>query len=341
MASYVVIRSESSGDGVQAFDPARHMREVAELVGSVFADELDPRGRGAVRDMRLAGSLSPFLGGLLSVALFNDAIAGYVWVKDGHVVGNVTLQSMDGVGLRWRISNVAVAPEYRGRGIARALMQAGIREIADRGGNWALLQVRADNDIAHRLYLNMGFTDICRDGSWSLPVLPARLPQPDPRVKFEPLHLGHGRLWLDLARAARPALAQWAEPLNPSDYTLTLEGWTGERLGRLTGLYVVERWAIWQGDVLAAALETRSNAFTGQDTMRFAVRPAARGSLEAALVARGLLSLAAHGRRPVAVQHSGDHAEGVVALAAAGFRVQRDLITMRRAISPADSRRTF
>jgi hypothetical protein len=56
-------------------------------------------------------------------------------------------------------------------------------------------------------------------------------------------------------------------------------------------------------------------------------------------VARGLLSLAGRGRRPIVVQHSGDHAEGVAALAAAGFHVQRDLITMRRAITPADTRR--
>jgi ribosomal protein S18 acetylase RimI-like enzyme len=339
MASYAVIRSESSGDGLQAFDPARHMREVAELVGSVFADELDNRGRGAVRDMRLAGSLSPFLGGLLSMALFNDAIAGYVWVKDGRVVGNVTLQSMDGIGSRWRISNVAVTPEHRGQGIARALMQASVREIAERGGNWALLQVRADNDIAHRLYLNLGFADICRDGAWRLPVPPARPTAIDLGVKFEPLHVGAGRLWLELARAARPALAQWAEPLNPSDYTMTLERWTGESLGKLTGLYAVERWAVWHGDILNAALETVSNALTGQDTLRFAVRPTVRGSLEAAIMARGLRSLAARGRRPVVVQHSGDHSEGVAALSAAGFLVQRDLITMRRALTPADSRR--
>jgi ribosomal protein S18 acetylase RimI-like enzyme len=339
MASYAVIRSESSGDGVQPFDPTQHMREVAELVGNVFADELDNRGRGAVRDMRFAGSLSPFLGGLLSMALFNDSIAGYVWVKDGRVVGNVTLQSMDTVGARWRISNVAVAPEHRGQGIARALMQASIREIAERGGNWAVLQVRADNDIAHQLYLHLGFVDICRDGIWRLPVPPVRPPEVDPGVTFERLHVGSGRLWLELARAARPALAQWADPLNPADYTMTLERWSGEGLGRLTGLYVVERWAVWQGDVLAAALETVSNALSGQDSVRFAVRPGARGNLETALVARGLGALAARGRRPVVVQHSGDHIEGVAALSAAGFCVQRDLITMRRAMSPADSRR--
>ena len=90
------------------------MRQVAQLVSSVFADELDDRGRSALREMEFAGRLSPFLGGLTSLALFSDDLYGYVWTEDGRVVGNVSLQQGDESGLRWRISNVAVLPEYRG-----------------------------------------------------------------------------------------------------------------------------------------------------------------------------------------------------------------------------------
>ena len=87
------------------------------------------------------------------------------------------------------------------------------------------------------------------------------------------------------------------------------------------------------------AVESRADGFGGTDTLRFAVRPEARGRLERALVARGLRSLAeADGSRPIVVGHSGDHAEGVAALADAGFRIQRDLITMRRQIMPEDKR---
>jgi hypothetical protein len=49
-----------------------------------------------------------------------------------------------------------------------------------------------------------------------------------------------------------------------------------------------------------------------------------------------LTTLAAAPRRPVIAEHSGDHIEGVSALEAAGFRPQRVLLTMRRAITPAD-----
>ena len=173
-------------DGPRPFDPGRHMRQVAQLVGQVFADELDERGRGALREMEIAGRLSPFLGGLTSLALFSDEIYGQVWVEGGRVVGNVTLQEADFSGLRWRITNVAVLPEYRGRGIARILMQETLREIAVRAGAWAILQVRAGNDAACRLYRSLGFADVTRDGIWQLPSTPARLPELDPQVRLEP-----------------------------------------------------------------------------------------------------------------------------------------------------------
>jgi hypothetical protein len=128
------------------------------------------------------------------------------------------------------------------------------------------------------------------------------------------------------------------EPLNPEAYRLTTGRRLGELLGRWTRFHVVERWAVWEQDRLMGAVESRADAFGGTDRMRFAVRPEARGRLENALVAQGLRSLAELGWRPIIVEHSGDHVEGVAALEATGFRVQRDLITMRRQITPEDKR---
>jgi len=338
VAVSIFARSEAARNGPQPFDAGLHMRQVAQLVGKVFANELDDRGRSALRDMEFAGRLSPFLGGITSLALFSDELYGYVWIEDGRVVGNVTLQQGDDTGLRWRITNVAVLPEYRGRGIARTLMQETLREIARRAGAWAILQVRAGNDLVHHLYLDMGFADVCRDGLWRLPALPARPPEPDPAVPLEPLRTLTGGEWLDLARGSRAPLAQWIAPLNPADYQVGLGRQVGEALGRWTGTFRVERWAFWEHGRLMGAVETRADIFGGTDLLRFAVRPDARGRVERALVARGLLSLAGKGWRPVMVEHSGDHVEGVAALEAAGFKVERDLVTMRRPIKPEDKR---
>lgn len=338
MAVYVFGRTDAARDGPQPFDPGRHMRQVADLVGQVFADELDARGRSALRDMAFAGRLSPYLGGLISQALFSDYVSGYVWTENGHVIGNVSLQPVDQGGLRWRISNVAVAPEHRGRGIAKALMAETLHEVARHGGSWALLQVRADNPVAHQLYLGLGFTDVCREGVWRLPMRPNPLPPLDPAVPLEPLRTLTGAEWWELARAARPPLAQWAEPLDAGRYRLGPAKVAGEWLARWAGFCRVERWAAWQGQQLMGVVESVANLAGSTDTLRFAVLPAARGILEHSLVLRGLHSLAGPSWRPVLVEHSGDHSEGVAALGAAGFRIQRDLVTMRRAITPADKR---
>ena len=338
MAVSIFVRAEAPRSGPQPFDPSRHMRQVAQLVSLVFADELDDRGRSALREMEFAGRLSPYLGGLTSLALFSDELYGYVWTEDGRVVGNVSLQQGDDSGLRWRITNVGVLPEYRGRGIARTLMQETLREIARRAGAWAILQVRAGNELAHRLYLELGFVDICRDGIWRLPAPPEHPFGTDPTVPLEPLRTLTGSEWLDLARTARPQLAQWVAPLNPADYQISFGRLAGEALGRWTGAFRVERWAFWERGRLMGAVETRSNMFESVDLLRFAVRPDARGRVERSLLARGLRSLARSGPRPVLVEHSGDHAEGVLALETAGFKVERDLVTMRRQMRPDDKR---
>ena len=333
MAAVIVSRSEAR-EGPQPFDPSRHMRQVADLVATVFSDELDARGRGALREMQLVGRLSPMLGDALSMALFNEFISGHVWVEHGQVIGNVTLQAIDQGGSRWRISNVAVLPQHRRRGIARMLMVAALREVAQRQGNWAVLQVRSDNPAAHDLYLTLGFEDVARDAVYRLPAPPLRPREPD--VPLERLRTLTGGEMMELARASRSSLAQWAEPVRASDYQIGLGQVAGEWLGRLTGVYNVERWAAWDQGQLMGAVETRAGLTSDYYTLRFAVRPAARGALERGLVAQGLRSLAQAGGAPVIVQHDGQHAEGTAALAEAGFQVQRDLVTMRRAVKPHD-----
>ncbi len=57
----------------------------------------------------------------------------------------------------WHINNLAVRPEWRGRGLARALVDHVVREASRLGAHRARLEVRRSNDIARRLYEGMGF----------------------------------------------------------------------------------------------------------------------------------------------------------------------------------------
>ena len=143
MAVSILARSEATQDGLQSFDPVRHLRGVADLVGRVFSDELDARGGSAVREMQAVGRIGPLFGGLMQSGIFDEMLSGYVWLERGRVVGNVTLQPADRSGMRWRISNVAVAPEYRGRGIARAQ-----RALADNGSRAASFDYQTSHFLA-------------------------------------------------------------------------------------------------------------------------------------------------------------------------------------------------
>jgi ribosomal protein S18 acetylase RimI-like enzyme len=338
MAVTAWVRSEPTGAGLHPFDPGHHMRGVAELVSSVFADEMDARGRSMMREMQFVGRFSPILGSVLSMGFFEDFVSGYVWVEEGKVVGNATLQCADQMGSRWRISNVAVASDYRGLGIARRLMLASLREIAERGGSWAILQVRTDNPTAYGLYQSLGFTDVCRDGTWRLPVVPTPAPELLPEVDLQPLRPTAWRPRLGLAQAARWELADWLSAVQESDYRVDWANWLAEALGKTMGLQEVDRWGALQNGELLGAVETWASGTASPHRLRFAVRRVAHGKLEAALIAQGMRFLAAAPQRPVIVQHSGDHLEGVAALEAVGFCPQRVLLTMRRAAVPADRR---
>ena len=59
------------------------------------------------------------------------------------------------------ISNVAVHPAYRGRGISRKMLEVLMREAREDGVQAFTLEVRAGNEIAVNLYESLGF---CTEG---------------------------------------------------------------------------------------------------------------------------------------------------------------------------------
>jgi mycothiol synthase len=52
---------------------------------------------------------------------------------------------------------IAVDPDFHGRGLGRALTVAGLRSLHERGVDWGMLYVDADNAAALNLYRDLGF----------------------------------------------------------------------------------------------------------------------------------------------------------------------------------------
>lgn len=83
--------------------------------------------------------------GAFFVALWQGALAGYISILTrGSKIG--------------RIYSIAVAPAYQGKGIAGALIDLALAELATAGIKAVFLEVSPHNDKALALYAKKGFT---------------------------------------------------------------------------------------------------------------------------------------------------------------------------------------
>jgi ribosomal protein S18 acetylase RimI-like enzyme len=139
---------------IRPFSVAHDLGDLATLIEVAFGPELAATGSQMVRDMRQMALWGPML--WLS-GPGASLLKGYVWVEDHRLVGNVTVTEESGKAGDWTISNVAVLPEYRGRGIAGRLVGTALAHVRSRGGHRVFLQVRNDNIAALSLYRHRGF----------------------------------------------------------------------------------------------------------------------------------------------------------------------------------------
>jgi ribosomal protein S18 acetylase RimI-like enzyme len=133
------------------------LREIVDLLQAAFShgEALGPNTLSELRSMRL---MLPML--VLSSWLGDDAdnlFSGFVWERNGRIVGNVSVRrSQEGAGT-WMISNLAVHLDSRGKGVARRLMEAAQEHARERGDSTAILKVKARNRPAQSLYRSLGY----------------------------------------------------------------------------------------------------------------------------------------------------------------------------------------
>ncbi|SDQ97827.1 ribosomal protein S18-alanine N-acetyltransferase [Microbacterium sp. cf332] len=82
-------------------------------------------------------------------------------VEDGRVVGYGGVRAIHGAADA-DIQTIALDAGLRGVGRGRALLRALVGEARERGARELFLEVRADNPVAHGLYVSEGFVEIAR-----------------------------------------------------------------------------------------------------------------------------------------------------------------------------------
>lgn len=114
-----------------------HVPQVARLEQQCFADPWSERSVGS----ELENPLSLWL-----VALEGEQVVGYVGSQ-------TVLEETD-------MMNIAVSADFRRKGIARALIEALVEKLREKGSRCLTLEVRISNIPALRLYEYMGFTQV-------------------------------------------------------------------------------------------------------------------------------------------------------------------------------------
>lgn len=163
-ATSKTLASSSAAQYMRPFDPRRDMRPVADLVELCFADTLDESARNYLKRMRYAARHSGVLGwAAAKLELSGVPISGYVWEQDGKMIGNASMIPYYLKGRRYYlIANVAVHPDFRRRGIARALTNQAIDHARRRRSPSVWLHVRHENEAAVVLYQSLGFRERAR-----------------------------------------------------------------------------------------------------------------------------------------------------------------------------------
>jgi ribosomal protein S18 acetylase RimI-like enzyme len=322
--------------GIRPFDIATDLRPVADLIAEAFAAELDPRGSAALREMRMMSNM----GGLLKVlnrttGEFRDLLKGYVWIEAGRVVGNVTVQRADRFGNRWQIANVAVAPAYRGRGIANRLMDAALERIEDAGAKWAVLQVYEANAPARHIYERLGFDYMGGTAELRMARLPVlasdvRKPTPPRIANFHSFSSSQGSELYELANRQLNAQSQWWRPLRRSEFQTSIEEQIGEWFWRNMGRRQLFRRCIRVSPRFEAALVLTAQRWQGEHNLKLWVRPEHYGEYEDALFQWVTATLYDYPRLPVTLSLPTSHVAGLAAAYRAGFETTRALLTMRR-----------
>ncbi|MBI3158632.1 MAG: GNAT family N-acetyltransferase [Chloroflexi bacterium] len=301
---------------LRPLDLSRDLNRVADLVELCFAERLDSDGRRYVRQMRQAAR-NPALLGLTRV---NPAFSGFVWEEGGALLGNLNLLPVWAMGQRaYLIANVAVHPQHRRRGIARALTEAALDAAENQGIRRAWLQADADNEGAQALYRRLGFQEKVRRTTWHLLHLSDAAATP-PGIRTEPRRRADWvaqRRWLALTY---PPAVSWHLPLDRKALDPGLRG----SLARLLSDRDLRQWSALAGTELLGVLAWQSSHLQA-DWLWLAAAPERAANVLAALAPAARRATPAH-RKLALDLPAGDNEEALQRL---GFEAHQTLVWMQ------------
>jgi len=299
----------------------RDLPAVADLIELCFSSTMDNDGQRYLSDMRRASHDDGFLNWASHMTeTASMPLMGYIWEQDGRIVGNASLIPFRDHGKRvYLVANVATHPDYRRRGIGRALTERVTQHAQAKNASAVWLHVRDDNPGAIRLYESLGFREIARRSTWQANpdrFLPA--PQTDIQIVAR-----HPRFWLlqqDWLRRFYPDTLNWYHSWNFNALRPGLWNW----FYFFFSDFNVKQWAAVRNDVLLATLTWMPQG-SRSDSLYAATSPDLDGEALTHLLFQARRALSNHSSLSLDLPTG----EMTDAIQAAGFILRRTLLWMR------------
>lgn len=301
-------------------------RQILELMEVAFGPNLDSEGRH-ILNQNLAAVYQHGLALRLNQAATGIS-PGFVWEEDGLIVGNISLMRSARIDGRYLIANVAVHPDYRRQGIARAMMRETLRYLQQKKAATAVLQVESKNEGAIQLYAELGFAACGEMTQWELTATrPKEIsPGEKPLPTIREMRRHEWRAAFRLDQLAAPPALNWPDPLPPDIY----RGGFGRWLNDFFNGRDYETWVVAdQRDNLIGLAAVFSEWGRPHD-LTIRVRPDWQGRLERPLLANLLRRLGYIAARQARLDHPASDETMNDLLPAANFRARRTLTVMHK-----------
>jgi GNAT superfamily N-acetyltransferase len=310
--------------GLRPINLSRDVRPVLALLNLSFGPLRDSHGR-VISDRFSLSQETPFARRLSMMS--RGFVPGFVWEESGRIVGNVTLLESPIHG-RYLVANVAVHPDFRRRGIARALMQEALAHIESWHGRQVYLQVESDNRAALSLYDSLAFERRGEVRRWQAAISRLRLPPPGEAAssRVRPLRSREWRAARELDRASFNPDLNWPAP-PPADYYKS--GWW-QRLGDLLNGRRQETLVVQAGQQSLAGLADVVSDWGRPHHMRLCIAPDWQGKLDGVLLHAAVQRLRRFHGGEVLLNHPVSEPATEALFKAAGFQVRRSLTVMRK-----------
>jgi ribosomal protein S18 acetylase RimI-like enzyme len=296
-----IVDREPVFTGPRRFNPLRDIRPMSELIELSFAEALDQSSRQMLQEMR---TLSWLLGPLLWLVIKTDSpiggiFDGYVWMEEGDIVGNVSVHQRYKGRKGWFISNLAVHPDHRRKGIAHRLMMQALELARTKGAPRVSLEVRAGNVPAQKLYEKLQFRKVDSVSKMRLERVSSMEPVSSEEYGVRMVRPDEWRKVYRLARESFSPGARDIAPVKERDYRHNFVQRVMSSLGDpLRGRFVF-RWAAARTEQFCGLVTLRTAGVLLPHSLTMMVHPDHRGGPEEALLTTALSKLRNYPTRPV------------------------------------------